>query len=189
MVAPVLALSSAAAPAQEPAAAEQIAGAVLAAPDPLRAGATVLGYGGEHRSQDPLTLLRQGTGPLICVADDAASEGFHVACYHESLDPYMAIGRRLRADGRGRSEVMDARHLALRSGELRMPDRAALYSITAPEGAYDPATGEVAGSRRLAVVYVPYATGEELGLPTRPEGNAPWLMLAGTPWSHIMISR
>lgn len=165
----------------------EIAGALLAAPPGLRGGATVLGYGGTSREGDPLTVLRDGAGHLVCLSDDPAEEGFHVACYHESLDPFMRLGRRLRAEGKSRSDVMGARYEALEEGAFAMPERAVLYSLTGPEGVYESAEDPLL--RRLLVVYVPGATGEELGLPTRPEGHEPWLMLPGTPWAHIMIAR
>jgi hypothetical protein len=162
----------------------QIGQAVLAAPSSLRAGATVLGYGGEERAADVLTVLREGTNSLMCLADDPEDEGFHVACYHRSLDEFMALGRRLRAEGKGRSEIMDARYAALEAGSLVMPGRGALYSLSA-----DDIRDDLAGARRLAVLYVPGATAEELGLPAKPDGDAPWLMLPGTPWAHVMIGR
>ncbi|MGB5525671.1 MAG: hypothetical protein WBN79_02280 [Gemmatimonadota bacterium] len=164
--------------------AEQIEQAVLAAPPSMQQGATVLGYGGEARAEDPLTLLREGTNELICLADDPGAPEFHVACYHRSLDGFMALGRRLKAAGMGRQEIMDARYAALEAGEFAMPGRASLFSISAQGGPED-----LEGARRLAVVYVPGATAEELGLPARPDGDSPWLMLPGTPWAHIMIGR
>ncbi|MDP2471032.1 MAG: hypothetical protein Q8W46_09205 [Candidatus Palauibacterales bacterium] len=178
-------LTASVCPAQEPAAPDldaQIRQAVLAAPESMRADATVLGYGREARESDPLSVLRQGKNSLICLADDPEVDGFHVACYHRSLDDFMALGRRMRAEGKGRAEVMDARYAALEAGTLTMPERAALYSITA-----DGDAGDLEGARRLVVVYVPGATLEDLGLPGRPAGNLPWLMLPGTPWAHIMI--
>jgi hypothetical protein len=175
-----LAMAQAGAPGPD----EQVRQAVLAAPPSLRDGATVLGYGGATREDDPLTVLREGANGLVCLADDPEVEGFHVACYQASLDPYMRLGRRLRAQGMDRSAVMDARYEALQAGMIEMPARAALFSITSDGGADD-----LEGARRLAVVYVPGATAEEIGLPARPEGNSPWLMLPGTPWAHIMIGR
>ena len=113
-------------------------------------------------------------------------DGLHVVIerYQRSLDPYMRLGRRLRARGMGRAEVMDARYEALQAGTIEMPARAALFSISADAGPED-----LEGARRLAVVYVPGATTEEIGLPGRPDGDSPWLMLPGTPWAHIMIGR
>ena len=173
--------------AQERSRADQISDAVWAAPESLRGGATVLGYGGEPREGDVLTLLRVGAGNLICLADDPGLEGFHTACYHESLEDFMLIGRRLRSEGGQRSAIMDARLAALENGMLEMPTRAVLFSVSAddPPGASE----DWGGERRLTVVYLPGASGDGLGLPTRPDGNAPWLMLGGTPWAHIMISR
>ena len=172
--------------AQTPAA-EQVAGAVLAAPESLREGATVLGYGGEAREDDPLTTLRRGDNGIVCLADDPTDDRFHVACYHQSMDDYMALGRRLAAAGEGRDAILSARQAAIDAGDLEPPS-AALWSLTAGSDV-DPADGAPADARRLSVVYVPYAGAEDLGLPTRPDGDSPWLMLPGTPWAHIMISR
>jgi hypothetical protein len=160
----------------------QIGQAVLAAPEAMREAATVLGYGGQERPGDPLTVLRAGTNDLLCLADDPAVQGFHVSCYHRSLDDFMTLGRRLRAEGKGQTEIMDARYAALEAGTLTMPARAALYSVNA-----DAASEDLEGARRLVVLYVPGASADELGLPGRPAGDWPWLMLPGTPWAHIMI--
>jgi hypothetical protein len=50
----------------------------------------------------------------------------------------------------------------------------------------DAEAGTVQGGARLHVVYLPYATGADTGLPTRPAGRGPWLMEAGEPWAHVM---
>lgn len=168
-------------------AADQIGRALLAAPETLRDEATVLGYGGEARAGDVLTLLRTGSNDLICLADDPDTDGFHVACYHASLDPYMKIGRRLSAEGESRAAILAARFAALEDGRIQAP-AAALWSLTAPTDV-DPALDPPAGARKLAVVYVPYAEARHMGLPTRPDGDSPWLMLPGTPWAHVMIPR
>jgi len=105
-----------------------------------------------------------------------------------SLDPFMRLGRLLRADGLERSEVMEARYAALEAGEFSMPEAATLFSLTAdlPPGPGDGLEAE--GLRRLTAVYLPNATLEGTGFPGRPAGGLPWLMLPGTPWAHIMIS-
>jgi hypothetical protein len=168
--------------------AEQIEGALLAAPASLRSGAEVLGIGGEERDGDLLTTLRPGNNGLICIADDPDRDGFHVACYHESLDPYMRLGRQGRDRGLDQSEILDSRFEALQSGALSMPASAALYSVSAESGPPAGADGSAEGLRRLTVVYLPGASLEETGLPGRPEDGIPWLMLPDTPWAHIMIS-
>jgi hypothetical protein len=111
-----------------------------------------------------------------------------VACYHSSLDPFMRLGRLLRADGLDRAEVLEARYAALEAGEISMPPAATLYSLTADSRPAPGGEQEVEGLRRLTAVYLPNATLEGTGLPGRPVGGQPWLMQPGTPWAHIMIS-
>ncbi len=167
---------------------EQVDRALLAAPETMRGGATVLGYGGEARAGDPLTVLRAGSNHVICLADDPERDGFHVACYDQSLDPFMVIGRRVKADGGDRAAILAARYAALESGQIEAP-AAALWSLTASDDVDPDVAGSADGARRLAVVYVPNKTADALGLPTRPDGDSPWLMLPGTPWAHVMIPR
>src|SRR4051794_336970 len=79
-----------------PAAAVQIASAVLPLPAEFRGDATVLGY---KEGATALTTLREGKGAFTCLASDPAGKQFHVACYHKSMEPFMARGRALRASG------------------------------------------------------------------------------------------
>ena len=39
----------------------------------------------------------------------------------------------------------------------------------------------------LTVIYMPYATGESVGITEERHVNGPWLMFPGTPFAHIMI--
>jgi len=173
-------------PAQVPAPERQIAGAVSAAPEALREQATVLGYRNYHR---PVTL-REGSNEMICLADDPAAASWHVACYHRDLDPFMRMGRELEARGAPRQAIDSARMAAVQSGALKMPDGPRmLYNLFAPGDSVDASTGVARGPVALHVVYIPYATPESTGLPTRPGGGLPWLMYPGKPWAHIMIMR
>jgi len=166
--------------AQSPPNAEtQIAAAVKAAPAPMRDNATVRGY----ETAGTITTLREGTGTLVCLADDPAQDGFKVACYHESLAPFMQRGRELRRQGV--TAVDSVRRAEIDDGTLAYPDHpAALYNLS---GTYDAAADTVRNASRLHVVYVPYETAESTGLPTRPKGG-PWLMEPGQPWAHIMVT-
>ncbi len=168
-----------------PDAEQQIAGAVTPAPEDLRDGATVLGRSGD----DPkLITLRQGTGDLVCLADDPSDERFHVACYFKELEPFMARGRQLRAQGVERNEIRSTREKEIEAGTLDMPrGPTALYSYTGPAGSFDPATGTVDGANRVHVIYIPYATSESTGLSPAPATGTPWLMSPGKPWAHIML--
>ncbi len=171
--------------AQVPPAEQQIGAAVQAAPEAMRDAAAVLGYD----DAGELAWLREGSNELICLADRPGDDRFHVACYHEALDPFMQRGRELRAQGLSDAEVDSIRRAEIEAGELSMPDHpASLYSLTGSGGAFDPETGEVSGAFPLYVLYTPFATGEQLGVPTRPAGNLPWLMDAGTPWAHLMVT-
>ncbi len=174
-----------AAAAQAPAIApaeEQIAAAVLPLPADSRPTATVLGYGADGK----LTTLRKGTGSMICLARDPKQAQFHVACYHEAMEPFMARGRELRVSGVTGTQVDSVRFREAKAGTLKVPNHpASLYSLTG--GSFDPATKTTTGSRWLYVVYIPYATGASTGLSEKPQENAPWIMFAGTPKAHIMF--
>jgi hypothetical protein len=194
MIRPMLAVAVLAAAAQPfaasalsaqavPPAAQQIAGAVLPLPANMREGAGVMGY----KVAGKLELLRPAKNGMLCLADDPAEEKFHVSCYHESMEPFMARGRALRATGVKGSQVDTARFAEVKAGKLKMPTApASLYQIFAD--AYDPASGTVTKGNALFVVYVPFATEKSTGLSTTPSENKPWLMLPGTPKAHIMFS-
>ena len=172
--------------AQVPPPDHQIGAAVAAAPEDARAGATVLGYDAYGK----LITLREGVNALVCLADDPAREGFNAACYHKDLEPFMTRGRQLRAEGKEFKEVFDTREAEVQAGTLKMPTQpTTLYVLSGKEGRYDPASGTVENAHLRFVVYVPYATAEESGLPIQPTGpGQPWLMDAGTHRAHIMIT-
>ncbi len=163
---------------------QQLTQAVTPLPEPLQAGAAVMGYrGGE------LMSLREGTNSMICLADDPARDGFHAACYHKDLEPFMARGRALRAAGHDRPAVDSARAADIEARTLAMPDGPrALYSLSSDDE-FDPTTGSVSNTSALHVIYMPYATEESSGISTAPARDRPWLMFPGKPWAHVMISR
>jgi len=156
----------------------QIAEAVRAAPQTMREGAGVLGYveGGV------LAILREGSNSLLCLADAPGDDRFEVACYHRDLEPFMARGRELVTQGVTGGERQQTRWAEVESGTLPMPRiPSALYVLSAT-------SAEEEGQTRM-VIYVPFATAEELGLPTSPSDGRPWLMMPGKPSAHIMISQ
>jgi hypothetical protein len=172
--------------AQVPAVEIQIAGAVSAAPEALRAAATVIGYRNYHR----MATLRDGSNEMVCLADDPSEPRWHVACYHRDLEPFMRLGRDLEAAGKSRGEIDSTRLAAIQAGTLKMPDGARmLYNLYAPGDSVDQATGLARNPVGLQVVYIPYATPESTGLSASPGGGLPWLMYPGKPWAHIMIMK
>lgn len=165
---------------------EQIGMAVLAAPEETRAGAKVLGYDGEGN----LITLREGTNEMICITDDPDKGGFQVVCYHKDLEPFMARGRALKAEGKNGSEVFEIRENEAKAGTLKMPDQpTTLHVLSGSEAQYDHTTGTVSGANYRYVVYIPFATPESTGLPTKPiVPGGPWIMDPGTHKAHIMIT-
>jgi hypothetical protein len=166
-----------------PPAQEQIAAAILAAPEKRRAEAAVLGYDAEGK----LVTLREGKNDLICLADDPKADAFSVACYHKDLEPFMARGRELVAQGVTGNKRNDIRWKEVEDGKVPMPREArALYVLTGK--GFDAATGQVADSYLRWVIYTPFATPESTGLTTDPIPGGPWLMSPGTAGAHIMIN-
>ncbi|MCR4340728.1 MAG: hypothetical protein NUW01_12675 [Gemmatimonadaceae bacterium] len=167
--------------------AQQIALAVLPAPPGLRDASTVLGY----RPDGQLVRLRVGDNGIICLADDPREARFHSACYHESLEPFMARGREIRRiHGPNKRELTDSLRLAdIRAGRIRMPASAVLYQIFAADDSVDVATATVKSPSYLDVVYIPGGTPKSTGLTTDALRGTPWLMYPGKPWAHIMIVR
>jgi hypothetical protein len=160
--------------------AQQIAAATAAAPAELRAGATVLGYDASKK----LVKLREGTGDMVCLANDPSGDRFHVACYHKLLEPFMARGRSLRAGGVKGPQVDTVRFKEIKSGALKMPSTpSALYTLTGP-----PASVDTTGAKWLYVVYIPGATIANTGITEKPAAGVPWIMYPGTPKAHIMFS-
>ena len=163
-----------------------IATALMAAPKESRENCTVIGY----NTKGEFVTLKEGTNELICLAEDLNKEGFSAACYHKSLEPFMARGRELRAQGKNHQEVFDIREEEVKSGKLEMgKPGATLHIYFGNETKYNPETSEVAGAIYRYVVYLPWATSESTGLPETPKGsNHPWIMNPGTHKAHIMIS-
>jgi hypothetical protein len=171
--------------AQEKPDARQIADAVSPLPEPLRAGAAVLGFHG-----DALVELRTGTNGMICLADAPTRKGFHTACYHRSLEPLMARGRALRTGGLSAEATDSVRLAELESGRLALPDAgASLYSLFHDDDTFDPSAGVTEGLTGLYVIYLPYATEASTGVSATPSRERPWLMYAGKPTAHVMIPR
>lgn len=165
---------------------QQVVAAVLPLPSDMRAGATVLGY---NAGATTLSVLKKGTNGMTCLAPDPKREQFHVACYHDSMEPFMLRGRELRAKGMTKIEQVDSTRFAeIKSGKLSLPKLpASLYSLTGPAGSFDAAMGEAKGARKLFVVYMPYATTATTGIPSAGKPGEPWLMFPGTPKAHIML--
>lgn len=176
-------LASPSAAAEPGDAAAQLAAAIQAAPDDRRDGARVLGWTDEGK----VVELRAGSNDLVCLAARPGLPQWSVACYHESLEPFMARGRELLAQGIEGQERIDMREREIAEGKLPMPREPRTMYVLHGSG-FDAATGNVNDAYLRWVIYTPYATAESTGLTTRPVPGAPWLMAPGTAGAHIMIN-
>ncbi len=162
-----------------------IATALMAAPKESRSGCKVIGY----NMAGKFVTLKEGDNEFICLADNPNEEGFSAACYHKDLEPFMARGRELRAEGKTGQEVFDIRGKEVKSGKIVIKPGLTLQVYYGPKALYDPETSKVKGAQYRYVVYMPWATAESTGLPTVPRApNQPWLMQPGTHRAHIMIT-
>lgn len=168
-----------------PSAEIQIKTALLAAPDESKEKAMVYGYS----PNGDFVVLRKGENEMVCLTDDPNQPGLSVACYHKSLDPFMARGRELKKEGKSFQQRFDIRDQEVKSGKLVMPKQpTTLFVFTTDKEKYNPTTGDVQDGYLRSVVYIPFATAESTGLPTKPMGaGLPWIMDAGTYRAHIMI--
>lgn len=164
----------------------QVKTALLAAPPEQQAETTVLGYD----ASGTLVTLQKGSGNLICLADDPEKEGIKVVCYSVKLEPFMKRGRELIAAGKTEAEKREIRKQETKAGKLKMPDAPSmLYVYTGSEENYDKTTGTLTDGKFRYVIYVPFATAESTGLPTKPfVPGMPWIMDPGTNRAHIMVT-
>ena len=165
---------------------QQIACALMAAPEEMKEGAKVYGYGDDGE----FMTLREGTNDFVCIADNPTKPGFQVVGYHVSLEPMMARGRELEAEGKSREEKEAIRAEEAKSGKLKLPEApAALHIYHGNEAYYDEDSKTVENAKYRYVVYIPYATQETTGLSLAPnESSHPWLMFPGQYNAHIMIT-
>jgi hypothetical protein len=163
----------------------QINTAILPVPEGQKEDAMVYGYNKEGE----LVLLREGTNNLVCIADNPFKEGVSVSCYSKRLEPFMARGRELNAQGKTQDERNEIRAQEIESGKLPMPkEPSMLYVFFGSEEDYDKTTGALPNGKFRYVIYTPFATTESTGLPDKPHApGMPWLMDPGTHRAHIMV--
>ncbi|MGH6827317.1 MAG: hypothetical protein ACREFW_00230 [Rhizomicrobium sp.] len=171
MVAPMAGLAH----AQTMSSQDLIAQAVSAAPEELRAGATVVNYA---PNGDPV-VLRQGTNGIVCTPNRSKTS-YSVQCYAKVLRGQRDLQAKERAEGKDPKTVAADVKAAIESGKLpSTPLGTAMYSLSGKTQA---------SARGMWVILVPGMTAQESGLPTKPTAaGTPWLMRAGTPAAHIHI--
>lgn len=163
----------------------QIKIATQAAPVEFREGAKVYGYNSEGK----FVTLREGTNGYICLAPDYNMAMYYAYCYPESLEPLMARGRELIAEGK-RKDRDAIREKEFKEGKLTIPQQpTTLYGYWGSSDKLNKETGEMTDAKRRYVIYVPYAKAADLGLSNKPNNlGTPWLMDEGSYKAHIMIT-
>ena len=152
---------------------ELIDEAVLPLPESLRDGAAV------NRFEDgEQVFLREGTNGMFCRADDPDRPGIALWCYPRAHDAYARRWYALAAEGRSATEVDEIIAAEIEAGELEWPAGIVNYNLTGPN---------LDNAVSLSVVFIPFARGEDLGIPEERDFHRPWLMFAGTAFAHIMI--
>lgn len=171
--------------AQIPSKDVQIKTAVLPAPEKEKDAAMVYGY----NEAGELIVLREGTNNLVCLGDNPAKEGISVSCYTKKLEPFMARGRELSAQGKDFKEKREIRGKEIAEGTLFIPrEPSMMYVYYGKQENYNPETGELQEGKFRYVIYTPFATTESTGLPDKPHApGMPWLMDPGTHRAHIMV--
>ena len=162
-----------------------IATALMSAPMESRSGCKVIGY----NMAGEFVTLKEGDNEFIVLADNPNKDGFNAACYHKDLDPFMARGRALKAEGKTTKEIFAIREAEMKSGKINITPGSTLHIYYGAKTVYNPASSKVEGAQLRYVVYLPWATSESTGLPETPmASNHPWIMNPGTHRAHIMIS-
>ena len=151
----------------------------------LRDGATVMGY--RIADANGLEVIRAGKNGLTCLALFAVQKSFHVACYQNGMEAFMARGRVLRAHGMRADSVDSVRFREVKKGRIKMPKQALMYQLFGSDSSWNAATGAVTGAQELLVLYMPGATAESTGLSALPSKSGPWIMYPGTPKAHMML--
>ena len=174
LAAPVLAMAG-----DVPPPADQIALAVLAAPEEWRAGAGVWGFD-ENRK---LVNLRKATNDLVCFGDDPAKEEIRAECVPKDVEYWQLRRWQLSAQGLRAGKTLWAE---VESGKLKKPPSGWTVHILAGSS-FDVRTDKIADYKLRWVVIMPNATPASTGLPAEESVDTPWLMGAGTPGAHIMV--
>ena len=153
---------------------DQIGEAVLAAPESLRAGATIVIYDDAGKR----SVLRHGTNSLIC-EPDGPQPTFRVECYHESWQPVSDRMHKWFAEGKTVEEAIALYEAERKAGEHEDFTPGAIQYLL---------TGRDRKTAKLSMtIRLPYATPDTVGIPAEERAEGPWLMWPGTPGAHIMI--
>jgi hypothetical protein len=147
---------------------------LLAAPENLREGATVIKWKADFTHE----TLRQGTNRLVCY-DRSGQPGqrpFSLECTSVANLERVAQNLKFEAMGDRKQAMLDA---AEQNGTRVKPEYGSVfYNLSGPDRA---------SARAHKTVAVPFATAASLGLPDNNQQGGAWIMNAGTSTAHLMV--
>lgn len=158
--------------------AEEIERALMAAPERMRADASVIGFDDDGS----IVELREGSNGLMCW-DSSGEPGrqgrFLAQCTSERNRARVEQNHRISNAAASPDEIGELFAEAEENGTREVAAWGTVY--------YHLIGDDWASGRIHATVAVPYATAESLEIPAEPRADGLWLMDPGTSGAHLMI--
>ncbi len=171
----VLAVMAASTSAFAQASADATAIPLLAAPENLREGATIVKWNPDHTYM----TLKKGTNRLVCYDRSGfpLQAAFSLEC--TSIANLDRVAQNMKAEALGdkmKSEAM--LNAEEKDGTRVKPEYGSVW--------YHLAGADKEHARKHMTIAVPGATMQTLGLPENGRGGGVWIMNAGTSTAHLM---
>lgn len=166
---------------------EEIALARSAAPQSVSGEATVLVLRG-----DQYAVAREGISDVSCMVSRSQPGSLEPICYNaEAARTIMQIEiRRVesRLAGKSTDEIEREVAYAIGSGELRLPLRPAIaYMLSSGQILISPDGNNVGSWLPHVMLYEPYITAADLGLPSQPSLDAAMVFGEGESTASIIV--
>ncbi len=165
----------------------EIALARSAAPQSVSGEATVLVLRG-----DQYAVALEGTSDVRCMVSRSQPGSLEPICYNaEAARTIMQIEiRRVesRLAGKSTDEIEREVAYAIGSGELRLPSRPAIaYMLSSGQILISPDGNNVGSWLPHVMLYEPYITAADLGLPSQPSPDAAMVFGEGESTASIIV--
>ena len=165
-------------PALEPGASQaDVDKALTAAPDQLKAQATVIKWNADHQTY---ATLRKGTNNLVCYDRSGfpLQQPFSTEC--TSMANIERVKQNLKFEAAGdRAKLQEEIKQAEANGSRVKPEYGSVFYHAMGQDANGPL-------RHHMTIAVPGATAQSTGLPDNGRAGTVWVMDAGTTGAHLM---
>ena len=164
--------------------AEEIALALSALPESLRADAAVHVLG-----KDGYRKVKDGGSGLNCLVEQSTPDSQEPICWDregsETIMPVVFAKATWRQQGVKDDEIERRVAKGFADGKFRAPRRGGVaYMISAAN--YVPAGDRVIHYAPHVMFYAPYLTNKDIGA-TGKDPNAPWILNEGSPHAYIIV--